>query len=122
MLHGSLTYRDKRLEGYDAAVAVELIEHLDSGRLQAFEQTIFKYAQPKTVVITTPNVEYNVLFENMHPGAFRHSDHRFEWTRGEMESWGHKVAGSHGYQVTFSGIGPEHEVYGCPSQMAVFTK
>jgi 3' terminal RNA ribose 2'-O-methyltransferase Hen1 len=29
LIHGSLTYRDKRLEGYDAATVVEVIEHQD---------------------------------------------------------------------------------------------
>lgn len=120
LLHGALTYRDQRLEGYDAAVAVEVIEHLDENRLQAFEQAVFRYARPRIVIITTPNVEYNVLFENMEPGTFRHSDHRFEWTRKEFEDWAMKISATYSYQVNISGIGPEDEQHGCPSQMAVF--
>ncbi|MCB0630703.1 MAG: 3' terminal RNA ribose 2'-O-methyltransferase Hen1 [Saprospiraceae bacterium] len=120
LLHGALTYRDRRLEGYDAAVAVEVIEHLDENRLRAFEQAIFQYARPKVVVVTTPNVEYNVLFENMEPGTFRHSDHRFEWTREEFRDWATKVSKDHQYQVSLAGIGAEDETHGCPSQMAVF--
>ena len=62
LFQGSLTYKDKRLNDFDAAAIVEVIEHLDESRLEAFEQVIFKFAKPKTVVLTTPNGEYNVLF------------------------------------------------------------
>jgi len=78
LLHGSLMYRDRRLEGYDAAAVVEVVEHLDPPRLVAFERALFEFARPRVVVITTPNVEYNVRFETLPAGAFRHADHRFE--------------------------------------------
>jgi hypothetical protein len=42
--------------------------------------------KPKIVIITTPNREYNVLFENFE-GPFRHWDHKFEWTRSEFQNW-----------------------------------
>ncbi|PHN03612.1 3' terminal RNA ribose 2'-O-methyltransferase Hen1 [Flavilitoribacter nigricans] len=122
LLHGALTYRDDRLQGYDAAVAIEVIEHLDPNRLRAFEQSVFLYAQPGMVVITTPNIEYNRLFENMKPGSLRHSDHRFEWTRAEFADWTQKVATTYSYRVTVAGIGPEDARYGCPSQMAIFQR
>ncbi|MEO8972143.1 MAG: 3' terminal RNA ribose 2'-O-methyltransferase Hen1 [Ktedonobacteraceae bacterium] len=122
LIHGALTYRDRRLEGYDAAAVVEVIEHLDPARLSAFERVLFEFAQPTTVVITTPNVEYNVKFETLHAGTFRHKDHRFEWTRAEFQHWARRVADRFGYAVTFSPLGPEDDVVGAPSQMGVFTK
>lgn len=122
LLHGSLTYRDRRLEGYDAAALVEVIEHLDQPRLAAFERVVFEFARPGAVIVTTPNREYNALFEGMAEGAMRHKDHRFEWTRAEFEAWAGKVAEKHGYTVRFAPIGPEDPERGAPSQMGVFTR
>ena len=92
LFQGALTYRDKRFDGYDAAAVVEVIEHLDQNRLQAFERVLFEFAKPKTVVLTTPNAEYNMLFENMAAGSMRHSDHRFEWSRKQFKDWANEVA------------------------------
>lgn len=119
---GSLGYRDKRLIGYDAAAVVEVIEHLDVSRLAAFERVLFEFACPQTVVVTTPNIEYNVKFENLQAGNFRHKDHRFEWTRDEFQSWATNVAKRFDYAVGFRPIGPEAEDVGSPTQMAVFTR
>jgi len=121
LFQGALTYRDKRLAGYDAAAIVEVIEHLDENRLKSFERVVFEFAQPKTVIITTPNVEYNILYENMLPNSMRHSDHRFEWTRAEFENWAKGVAERNHYQVTFLPIGEVDEKVGAPSQMGIFT-
>ncbi len=120
LLHGSLMYRDKRLTGFDAAAVVEVIEHLDPPRLAAFERVLFECAQPATVVTTTPNVEYNVKWETLPAGKFRHKDHRFEWTRAEFQSWAANIAGRFGYSVRFLPVGPEDAVVGAPTQMAVF--
>ena len=87
LLHGALTYRDRRLDGYDAAALVEVIEHVDADRLSALERSLFEFMAPRTVIVTTPNREYNTLFEGMAEGALRHRDHRFEWTRAEFEAW-----------------------------------
>ena len=122
LFQGSLGYRDKRLSGYDAAAIVEVIEHLDAPRLSAFERVIFEFTCPRTVVLTTPNVEYNVKFENLQAGSFRHKDHRFEWTRNEFQSWASDVAKRFGYAVEFHPIGPASEDVGPPTQMAVFTR
>ena len=122
LLHGSLTYRDKRLAGHDAAIAMEVIEHIDSMRLGAFEDTVFGNAQPGAVLVTTPNAEYNVLFEGLPDGAFRHGDHRFEWTRGEFQEWSRQVADRRKYDVRFQDIGPVHPAHGAPTQMGVFTR
>lgn len=121
LLHGSLIYRDHRLEGFDAAGIVEVIEHLDAPRLAAFERVVFEFAQPKTVVITTPNAEYNVRFPTLAQGSFRHKDHRFEWTRNEFQAWATGLAERYHYAVRFLPLGPEDAEVGSPSQMVVFT-
>jgi len=121
LMQGSLTYKDSRTQGFDAAVCVEVIEHLDPPRLDAFEESVFVCTRARTIVVTTPNREYNVLFPNLPAGTFRHNDHRFEWTRSEFRSWADRVAERFGYSVAYSGIGSEHEDHGCPTQMAVFT-
>jgi 3' terminal RNA ribose 2'-O-methyltransferase Hen1 len=122
LLHGSLTYRDARLAGYDAATVVEVIEHQDAPRLAAFERVLFEFAHPQTVVVTTPNVEYNVKFETLPAGKMRHKDHRFEWTRAEFQSWATRMATRFGYSVRFLPIGPEDQVVGSPTQMGIFSR
>lgn len=122
LLHGSLMYRDERLSGFDAAAVVEVIEHLDPPRLAAFERVVFERARPGTVVLTTPNREYNAKWETLAAGQFRHRDHRFEWTRAEFEEWARRVAARAGYCVRFSPVGPEDPAAGAPSQMGVFTR
>lgn len=122
LLHGSLVYRDRRLEGFDAAAVVEVIEHLDPPRLAAFERAVFAHARPASVVITTPNAEYNAMWPALPAGRFRHRDHRFEWTRAEFADWANTVAARHGYATTFHGIGPADEAHGAPTQMAVLKK
>jgi 3' terminal RNA ribose 2'-O-methyltransferase Hen1 len=122
LVQGALTYRDRRLHGFDTATVVEVIEHLDAPRLGAFERVVFAHAQPRTVILTTPNVEYNVRFADLPVAALRHRDHRFEWTRAELADWAGAVAARHGYHVELSGIGPEDAELGCPTQMAVFSR
>ena len=122
LLHGSLVYRDKRLSGYDAAVAMEVIEHIDPSRVDAFEEVVFGTAMPGAVLVTTPNAEYNALFPGLPAGELRHRDHRFEWTRGEFQEWARRVAARRSYDVRFQDIGPEHADHGAPTQMSVFTR
>jgi 3' terminal RNA ribose 2'-O-methyltransferase Hen1 len=121
LIQGSLNYRDKRLAGFDAAAVVEVIEHLDPPRLAAFERVLFEFARPTTVVLTTPNAEYNVRFETLPAGTMRHKDHRFEWTRQQFQDWADSVAARFGYAVRFLPVGPEDPEVGPPTQMAVFT-
>ncbi|WP_225830478.1 3' terminal RNA ribose 2'-O-methyltransferase Hen1 [Streptomyces sp. NK08204] len=121
LFQGSLAYTDSRLKGYDAAVLSEVIEHLDLPRLPALEYAVFGSARPRTVVVTTPNVEYNVRWESLPAGHVRHGDHRFEWTREEFRAWAGTVAGRHGYDLEFRPVGPEDPEVGPPTQMAVFT-
>ncbi|WP_030982402.1 MULTISPECIES: 3' terminal RNA ribose 2'-O-methyltransferase Hen1 [unclassified Streptomyces] len=120
LVQGSLAYTDNRLKGYDAAVLSEVIEHLDLPRLPALEYSVFGHARPRTVVVTTPNVEYNVRWESLPAGHVRHGDHRFEWTREEFRAWATTVAGRHGYDVEFLPVGPDDPEVGPPTQMALF--
>ncbi len=121
-LHGSLVYRDARIAGFDAAALVEVIEHVDPSRLPVLERVVFACARPATVVVTTPNAEYNALFEALPAGRFRHRDHRFEWTRPEFTSWAEGVASRNGYGVRFATIGPVDPQRGAPTQMGIFTR
>jgi len=120
LFQGSLTYKDSRFSGYDAACVVEVIEHLDISRLAAFERVLFEFAKPPLVVLTTPNKEYNANYENLHEDELRHGDHRFEWTRAEFREWANKVSEKFGYTVKFSEIGDVDETHGAPTQMGVF--
>jgi 3' terminal RNA ribose 2'-O-methyltransferase Hen1 len=120
LIQGSLTYRDDRLLGYDAATVIEVIEHLELNRLAALERVLFEFARPKLVIITTPNVEYNIKFENLANGKLRHPDHRFEWTRAEFQDWAQLIASRHSYTVEFGAIGDLDAVLGSPTQMAIF--
>ncbi len=122
LIHGSLIYRDQRLANFDAAAVVEVIEHLDPPRLYAFERVVFEFARPQTVVLTTPNSEYNVMWESLPAGKFRHADHRFEWTRQEFQDWANRVASQHGYSVRFVPVGPMDEQVGSPTQMGAFER
>ncbi|MFJ9078994.1 3' terminal RNA ribose 2'-O-methyltransferase Hen1 [Streptomyces sp. NPDC102278] len=122
LIQGSLAYTDKRLAGYDAAVLSEVIEHVDLPRLPALEYAVFGSARPRTVLVTTPNVEYNVRWESLPAGHVRHGDHRFEWTRAEFRAWADRVAGRHGYRVSHVPVGDEDPEVGAPTQLAVFTR
>jgi hypothetical protein len=121
-LHGALTYRDTRWIEAEAATLVEVIEHLDIDRLPALAKVVFGHAHPKVVVVTTPNAEHNILFPLLPAGAFRHPDHRFEWTRAEFKSWADGVANEFGYAVAYSEVGVVDARHGPPTQMAVFTR
>lgn len=122
LLQGSLIYRDARLENHDVAALVEVVEHLDPPRLEALSRVVFDCARPRHVIVTTPNIEYNVLFEGMAPGQLRHRDHRFEWTRTEFREWAQTIADTYRYEVRFEPLGDEHPDHGPPSQLAHFSR
>ncbi|GGK34637.1 3' terminal RNA ribose 2'-O-methyltransferase Hen1 [Deinococcus malanensis] len=122
LTQGSLTYRDTRLRGYDAAALVEVIEHLDETRLWTLERVVFGDARPGSVVVTTPNEEFNARWASLPAGDTRHEDHRFEWTRAQFQEWARRVASEFGYAVTFTDVGEADERLGPPTQMAVFRR
>ncbi len=122
LFQASLTYRDDRFKGYDAAAAVEVIEHLDPDRLPAFERTVFGFAACDTVIVTTPNREYNAVYEWLPEGEMRHRDHRFEWSRDEFEKWAARISCEYGYTAEISGIGDVDANHGQPTMMGVFRK
>jgi 3' terminal RNA ribose 2'-O-methyltransferase Hen1 len=122
LIHGSLTYRDDRIAGFEAGVLLEVIEHLEPDRLASLERVVFGEARPRLVVVTTPNVEYNVRLGSLPAGRMRHRDHRFEWTRAEFGAWAERVAERFGYAARVAPIGEDDAEVGPPSQMAVFSR
>ncbi len=122
LVQSSVTYQDDRLAGLDAIVLMEVIEHVDEERLPALESSIFDAAAPGAVVVTTPNADYNGLFDTLPAGVFRHADHRFEWTRAEFAAWADAVAARHAYSVEYRTVGDVDPALGSPTQLALFRK
>lgn len=118
----SLQYEDARLVGLDTAVLMEVIEHIDLERLPAVTANVFGYMRPRTVIMTTPNAEHNVRYEGLAAGSMRHTDHRFEWTRGEFASWATAAAEAYGYVVEHRPVGPVDDEVGPATQLALFTR
>lgn len=121
VVHGSFARHDPGLEGFDAAVLLETIEHVEPHQLSKVERVVFRRLRPRTIFVTTPNSEYNAVY-NMEAGELRHPDHRFEWARDKFEAWSKGVASRNGYEVTFAGIGDRHPRLGCPTQMGTFRR
>ncbi len=117
---GSAVYHDPRFAGFDAAVLMEVVEHVDPHRLPALEEVVFGGARPRTVVVTTPNAEYNVHYGLA--GRTRHADHRFEWTRAQFRAWAERAAAAHGYRVRYLPVGADDPDLGPATQMGVFTR
>lgn len=122
LIQGALTYTDERVRGFDVACVIEVIEHLDAERLDAFARVLFGHAAPSTIILTTPNREYNAKYPNPGADGLRHSDHRFEWTRAEFAGWVATMEERFGYSGVISGIGDSDPSLGTPTQMVVFRK
>jgi 3' terminal RNA ribose 2'-O-methyltransferase Hen1 len=118
----AVTYRDRRFENFDAITLIEVVEHLDEDRLGALVRSVFEFARARTVIVTTPNREYNALFPGLEAGKFRHADHRFEWARAEFKAWCEATAKAHSYEVSVHSIGLTDEKLGAPTQAGVFTR
>lgn len=121
LIQASLLYKDRRFEGFDIACVIEIIEHLDPPRIPLFEKVLFGSAKPKTVVLTTPNKEYNDNYSTLENGTLRHKDHRFEWTRKEFRNWCEHICEEFSYTVIYQNIGETDENYGSPTQAAIFS-
>ncbi|MBW6507566.1 MAG: methyltransferase domain-containing protein [Rhodobacteraceae bacterium] len=115
----SMTKGDPALEGFDCAVLIETIEHIDPAHLSQLERAVFGQMRPGTVIITTPNAEFNPLL-GVPRDRFRHPDHRFEWPRARFQNWGRRVAAAWRYDVQFRDVAGAHPDFGGASQMAVF--
>lgn len=122
LFHGLLTWRDPRFRGYDTAIVMEVIEHMDPPRLSTFERVLFEFINPATIVITTPNAEYNVKWRIHAQNNLRRDDHYFEWTRNEFKEWASSAAKRFGYIIDWQMIGPEDSLLGAPTQMGIFTR
>jgi 3' terminal RNA ribose 2'-O-methyltransferase Hen1 len=121
LVHGSMTELDGAFGSFDAAVSVESIEHVAPDRLSRFERSVFANLSPATVIVTTPNRDFNGLL-GVPPHRFRHPDHRFEWGRAKFRSWAAGTAGRSGYDVAFHDVAGAHPVFGGATQMAVFRR
>ncbi|WP_025155492.1 3' terminal RNA ribose 2'-O-methyltransferase Hen1 [Leifsonia aquatica] len=122
LLTSSVTYQDDRIAGLDALVLMEVVEHVEPDRLDALERSVFAFARPGAVVVTTPNAEYNVRYPGLRPDGFRHPDHRFEWTRAEFAAWAEEAARRHGYTAEFRTVGDVDPAHGSPTQLALFRR
>jgi 3' terminal RNA ribose 2'-O-methyltransferase Hen1 len=119
LIHGCLIDVGRELTGFDCAVLVETIEHLDPARLSSLETAVFAEMRPKVIVVTTPNAEFNSLL-GVPTTRFRHPDHRFEWDRPRFQRWAQGVAARNGYAVAFQDLAGRHPALGGASQMALF--
>lgn len=120
LVQGSMTEARAAFANYDCAVLIETIEHIASDRLSVLERAVFARMRPATVVITTPNAEYNSLL-GVPSHRFRHPGHQFEWNRAKFGRWVAGVAARNGYEVACRDSAGRHPVLGGASQMAVFT-
>ncbi|SEL01484.1 methyltransferase domain-containing protein [Halomonas daqiaonensis] len=118
---GSYSDVHSALVGFEAAAMVETIEHVPPEALSRVERAVFAGLRPQLLVMTTPNHEYNPLFD-MGPGEYRDPDHKFEWDRARFRDWALGVARRNGYRVRFSGIGEMDAHLGQPTQVASFTR
>ncbi len=116
---GSMTDPTPDMAGFDCAVLVETIEHIDPDRLSSLERAVFHRMRPRTVVITTPNAEFNALL-GVPKHRMRHPDHRFEWDRATFRRWCARVSQAAGYLARVDDIAGSHPTLGGASQMAVF--
>lgn len=120
LINASYADKNRALIGFEAAAMVETIEHVYPRDLSKVELAVFGQYRPAQLLMTTPNYEYNPLFD-LAPGEFREEDHKFEWTRAKFQQWARGVAKRNDYRVRFGGIGDMHPDFGQPTQTALFS-
>uniref|UniRef100_A0A5S6Q8T4 Small RNA 2'-O-methyltransferase n=1 Tax=Trichuris muris TaxID=70415 RepID=A0A5S6Q8T4_TRIMR len=126
LYHGDICSYDQRLQDVDVVTCIEVIEHMDLESVDKVVEVVFGQVRPMVGLFSTPNVELNVAF-GLQQGQFRHSDHKFEWTREQFSNWcANVVAAYPDYSVECYGIGSLDDVhtrmYGHCSQFAVFKR
>ncbi|MFT5682460.1 MAG: 3' terminal RNA ribose 2'-O-methyltransferase Hen1 [Myxococcota bacterium] len=122
LIQSSLLYRDRRLAGLDCMTLVEVIEHVEPDRLATLARAVFGHAGPSTVILTTPNRAYNVLYPTLAAGKFRHPDHRFEWDRAELSAWCDGVTAQYPYTATILPVGDEDPTHGPPTFLVLLRR
>ncbi len=120
IIQSSLFYKDERIINRECIVLCEVIEHIDRGRIDGVMNTLLSYSRPKYLILSTPNVEYNEVY-NMDR-TLRHTDHRFEMTREEFRQFISVHSREQGYLCEFTGVGDEHPNYGQPTQMTILRR
>lgn len=118
LLYSSHTLREARV---DVALLVEVIEHIEPEHLELAMHNMLGYCQPRHLIVTTPNVEYNALFETLPADRMRHHDHRFEWDRHTFQQWATTHSARYGYTVRFEDVGDLHDTLGAQTQLAIFS-
>jgi hypothetical protein len=112
---------------FDVVTLIEVIEHLHQHDLYNLVEHVFGQIRPRLVIVTTPNADFNVLFSTMINGQFRHSDHKFEFTRKEFSSWSEQITRNFNYQVEYHGVGDaplyaqDRQIGPC-TQIAIFKR
>ncbi|XP_037948753.1 small RNA 2'-O-methyltransferase [Teleopsis dalmanni] len=123
---GSVVDSVDYIKNIEVVLALELIEHLHSDVLDKLPNNVFGFMQPKLAIFSTPNAEFNILFDSLLPNGFRHLDHKFEWTRKEFQSWAFNICELYkNYKVAFIGVGkapPDHKKIGYVTQFAIFAR
>jgi 3' terminal RNA ribose 2'-O-methyltransferase Hen1 len=120
--HGALTYRDARLEGFDAAAIVEVVEHLDPNRLRAFERVVWEWARPDFGVLTTPNRDYNVRWETASGGHHASPRSPFRVDAAGIPNVGATRRALTTVTTWKFNAWPRRRELGAPSQMGVFRR
>jgi hypothetical protein len=120
--------RDARMRVFETAhdylvlPGIYMVARIDRRNFTRLTKEIHKFEAPYDErVRDMMGVEYNIKFDGLPAGMFRHKDHRFEWTRAEFQTWAEGVAERHGYTARFLPVGEEDSEVGAPTQMGVFT-
>ena len=81
--------------GTQLIAMIDVIEHLQKEMIPPAMENVMGYLRPEYFFVSTPNYEFNVHFSS--EPRFRHSDHKFEWTRDEFAEFYKTYAAKYGY-------------------------